>query len=93
MILINDVKLNKNGYFQLNPLYKAHKRKQDTAYSPKVHTPNMAPVISGMCSPLVLLRFISNICSFLIHVLQNEYNIINIVEDSYHVTSIIFEYY
>ena len=92
-VLIEDIYKAKNGYFQLNPLYKAHKFIQESPFSPKVHVPKIRPVISGINSPLLpMLKFISEICTFLIHVIQNEYNITNVVQDSYHVINIISNY-
>ena len=92
-ILINDIKSAKNGCFQFNPLYKANKFKQETPSSPKVHDPRIRLVISGINSPLApILKLISKICIFLIYVIQNEFNITNIVEDSYHVISNLTDY-
>ena len=52
-ILLNDIKNAGSGFFQFNPLYKAHKYTQETPSSPKIHTPKIRPVISGKNSPLL----------------------------------------
>ena len=92
-ILINDIKKAKNGYFNINPLYKAHKYIQETPYSPKIHNPKIRPVISGLNSPLLpILKIIAEACKIIMVNLLNEYQSINIAQDSYHVINIINNY-
>ena len=92
-ILVNDIKRAKNGYFQINPLYKAHKYKQKSVFSPKIHTPKIRPVISGINSPLIpILKIMADACTIIIHKLLDDYDTINIALDSFHVINIINEY-
>ena len=92
-IISDDVKKAKNGFFHFNPLYKAHKYEQKSPNAPKIHIPKIRPVISGLQSPLLpILKLIANGCMKIIHILQLEYNITNIIQDSYHVINIFEEY-
>ena len=92
-ILINDVFNAKNGFFQWNPLYKAHKFQQNDPDSPKIHTPKIRPVISGIQSPIApIAKFMALACTKLIHAFQDEYKFVNITQDSFHVITIFDRY-
>ena len=86
--LLDDIHHTINGYFIWNPIYKAHKFNEFGEHIPKIR-----PVISGNKSPLKpILKIIADGCNILINVLQNMFNITNIVQDSFHVIEIIDNY-
>ena len=86
--VLNDIHHTHNGYFQWNPLYKAHKFDDNNKHIPKIR-----PVISCNKSPLKpVLRIISDACIIIINVLQKQYNITNIIQDSFHAIYLIDEY-
>ena len=86
--LLDDIHHTTNGYFIWNPIYKAHKYDANGNHIPKIR-----PVIAGNKSPLKpILRMIADGCNIIIHALQNMFNIINIVQDSFQVIDIIDNY-
>ena len=93
VILIDDVEKAKTWHFIFNPLYKAHKFKQESPNGPLIHAPKIRPVISGLQSPTApLVRFNSHSCNILIVAFENEYNIYNVMTDSYRTISSFDEY-
>ena len=88
MDVIDDLHRTTNGYFIWNPIYKAHKTDENGN-----HTPRIRPIISGTKSPLrPILKLIAEGCIKMIHVIQNMYNINNVIQDSFHTINIINEY-
>ena len=83
--VLDDIHQTKNGYFKWNPLYKAHKFDEFNNHIPKIR-----PIISSKSSPLQpILKIIADACIIIIHVLQNMYNMINVIQDSFHVIDLI----
>ena len=88
MDILDDLHHTTNGYFIWNPIYKAHKTDDNGNHIPKVR-----PIISGNKSPLKpILKLIAEGCIKIIHVIQNMFNIKNIIQDSFHTINIIDEY-
>ena len=88
MDILDDIHHTENGYFIWNPIYKAHKFDKNGKHIPKIR-----PIISSNKSPLKpVLKLMAEGCKILIHVLQNMYNIVNVVEDSFHVIELIENY-
>ena len=86
--ILNDIHYSPNGYFIWNPIYKAHKTDENGN-----HTPKVRPVISNIKSPLrPILRLMAEGCKIIINVLQKMYNIVNVVQDSFHVIDLLEKY-
>ena len=91
--LINDIKQSNNGYFTWNPLYKAHKFIQKTPNGPKIHDPNMRPVINCLNSSLEgFLNGMTVVTTKMIHIIQTEYGVVNVIQGTYHMMDE-YEYY